>query len=802
MTVSGIRSHKVTKTRDNHYVPQWYQKGFMDERENQLCHLTRREITQPGREIKIVNTKKWHTSAQRFYEVDLYSILFGAEVNDEIERKLFGPIDDNGSKSVRAFLTDEQSQWHHNFEDFFTYLDAQKIRTPKGLDWVKSKYPELTQLQLMIEMQSLRTMHSTLWTEGVRELVSAENSDVKFIISDHPITIYNYACSPNSELCFYPNDPDISLKGSQTIFPLSKNRCLILTNLEYASDPENTNPLEQRTNPTRMRRSMVSTINFINTRKLTAIEVTKINHIIKNRAKVSIASGREEWLYPEKEINCDWADLRQVLLPPSNELYGFGGEMIAKFEDGKIHYQDAFGRTTPPSKLLQKNIDESRLGRNDLCGCGSGRKYKNCCRLIPVDLRTTWSVASIRERNLAFCECITNVLGLNSGKTWVDVRREISNDQIKSIYEFYSILWPRETDIYSLLPKSNDKFRGLYSGILDPRTIFLNALPMASLFDEFLIESPILNPNNVIPELNPINFPEKYKYQALKDFMFMLQLEPYIGLGLINLIPDPSEFDIELMKAMMDMAKDRSRSKKILSAQDVHIHTRLATEDIINSIATMPRDYKIQFLIQELGVDESFAEKAISELEQNAEASPFMMLQKLPTGEEGQFFHFRMGPNYEMALFIAQVTGSILVTDSGTRWKEFMSAQYRNQGIATYPWKDIFEKIKKMPVDVQFLDTFIKSQGLFSTVRNLLKKTDRMILDNNRIYAQLALMAAQAFDCKESLSQMGNSLIFNKLDICTPDGGFYDANVQRLLARSSCLRYDSRVRSVYGLGIE
>lgn len=793
----------MTKTRDNHYVAQWYQKGFMDERENQLCHLTRRQIPLPNGELKIVHTIKWHTSTQRFYEVDLYSILFGTEVNDEIERKVFGPIDDNGSKSVRAFLTNEQSQWHHNFQDFFTYLDAQKIRTPKGLDWVKSNYPELTQQQLMIEMQSLRTIHSTLWTEGVREFVSAEESNVKFIISDHPVTIYNYACSPESELCCYPSDPDISLKGSQTIFPLDKNRCLILTNLEYALDPENVNPLEQRTNPTRMRRSMVSTINFINKRKLTAAEVTRINHIIKSRAKASIAAGREAWLNPENDITCDWADLRDVLLPPSNELDKFGGEIIAGFEDGTTHYQDAFGRTTRPSEFLQKNTDESGLGRNELCGCGSGRKYKNCCRLVPTDLRTTWSTASIRERNLSFCNCIKIVLGLNSGKTWLDVRREISDDQIREIYGFYSALWPRETDIYSLLPKSDGKFRGLYSGPLDPRTIEENALPMASYFDEFLIETPIINPNNIRPEFSPTESPGQYKYQALKDFMFMLKMEPFIGLGLINLIPDPCEFDIELRKAMMEMAKERGKKEEITCEQDFELYFRLATEDLLNSTAMMPKYLRIQLLIKDYGLDEEIAESFINNLEKNAESWPLMLLQNTFEGNKGQFMQFQMAPNHEMALLIAQVTGSIIVTDSGSRWNGFMSAQYRDQGIATYPWNGVFNHLSLIPIDERFLATGMKSQGQFATLRNLLKIADRMVLDNNYDTSQLTLMAAQAFDLTKRLGQVTEPLqIVKKVEISSPDGGFCDANVQRLLARSSCIRYDRKVRAVYGIDIQ
>lgn len=791
----------MTKTRDNHYVPQWHQKGFMDERNHQLCHLTRRKINLPNGELKIANSKKWFTSAQSFYGVDLYSIFFGTEVSDEIERKLFGPIDESGSKAVRAFLTDDHSQWHHNFQDFFTYLDAQKLRTPKGLDWIKSKYPELDQMQLMLEMQSLRTIHCTLWAESVRELVSAEHSDVKFIVSDHPVTIYNHACSPDSGTCDYPNDPDISLKGSQTIFPLDKNRCLILTNLEYAQAPDNTRPLEQRTNATRMRRSMVNTQEFINTRSLTADEVTSINYIIKSRAKTSVAAGREEWLYPENDVTCDWAAIRYVLLPPSDELYRFGGEIYAGFEDGTVHYQDALGRTTPPNEYLNKSINETGLGRNDFCGCGSGRKYKNCCLSIPVDLRTAWDVVSIRERNLAMCNCIGEVLGLNNGKTWLDVRKELSEDQIRKIYEFYSTLWPRETDIYSLLPKSDGKFRGLYSGPLDVRVIGVNALPIASIFDEFLVGTPMTNPNNIKPEFSPIKSPGNYKYQALKEFLFMLQMEPFIGLGLVNLIPDPSEFDMPLKIAMMEMAKGRRQEKKPLCEQDVRIHCRLATEDLLNSTALMPRDMRIQMLISEYGVDEAAAARAIDELDRSSITSPLVMLQQLTTGQGGQFIQFRMEPNYEMALLIAQVTGSVLVTDSGSRWQQFMSAQHRNQGIANYPWDEAFRHLNAIPLDEQFLETFFKSQGLFATTRNHLKKADRMVLNNNSDPVRLTKLADEAVGITKHLGSVTEPLRLTNMKVLSPDGGFYDANVQRLLVRSSCLRYDHRVRSVYGIGL-
>lgn len=91
----------MSKTRDNHYVPQWHQKGFFSERENELCHLKEKSIVLPNGDIKIIPpSKKWQTPTQRFYQKDLYTTFFGDEINDEIEKKLFGYIDDNGSELV------------------------------------------------------------------------------------------------------------------------------------------------------------------------------------------------------------------------------------------------------------------------------------------------------------------------------------------------------------------------------------------------------------------------------------------------------------------------------------------------------------------------------------------------------------------------------------------------------------------------------------------------------------------------------------------------------------------------------
>lgn len=92
---------------------------------------------------------------------------------------------------------------------------------------------------------------------------------------------------------------------------------------------------------------------------------------------------------------------------------------------------------------------------------------------------------------------------------------------------------------------------------------------------------------------------------------------------------------------------------------------------------------------------EHVAAQLIDTLEANAETSPFTMLQPIQPGGGGQLMQFSMAPNYEMALVTAQVTGSVIVTDSEYRWIEIQAAQHRHMGIVNYPWNDVYRQISR-----------------------------------------------------------------------------------------------------------
>ncbi len=62
----------------------------------------------------------------------------------------------------------------------------------------------------LIELQRMQDLYCATWTECVWQIADASQSQTKFIISDHPVTVYNRACPHLSKYCSGANDPDIT----------------------------------------------------------------------------------------------------------------------------------------------------------------------------------------------------------------------------------------------------------------------------------------------------------------------------------------------------------------------------------------------------------------------------------------------------------------------------------------------------------------------------------------------------------------------------------------------------------------
>ncbi|MBO9499538.1 MAG: DUF4238 domain-containing protein [Novosphingobium sp.] len=789
----------MSQTRDNHYVPQWYQRQFIEPGGNKLAYLDKeplRRTLQDGRTI--VGRSVFDAPTSRcFFQTDLYSTFFGSSVNDEIERRLFGDMDARGSEAVRAFVGMDESAWHQHFQTLFEYINIQKIRTPKGLDWLRAQYPALSQNELMREMQGIRNLHCTIWTEGVREIVSAEDADVKFLISDHPVTIYNHALPQGAPACAYPNDPSIALKASQTVFPLSRDFCLILTNLEYAKNPA-CPPLEKRTFARNFRNSMVSTVDFIRTRKLASAEVAQINHILKTRAHRYVAAGREEWLYPETQVKAPWAKLRKTLLPPDNELWRFGGEIFAEFDDGRVYYQDEFGRTDPAHEFLLKPPFDRPLKPNEACGCGSARPYRICCSGRPVALRPSWNELSIRERNLALHRGVMDILGFNDGEDWGAVRMSLTREQIRRVYALYRALWPLETDLLKLLPKPDGRPRAVYTGSIHPETFNEFAAGAALYFGELIVEHPFIHAGTVAERFNPIEHPERYHLEFIKSVVFFVNIMPMVDVGMVNLVPNPCTFDTHLRDQMMHMAQERYTGLVPDISQEPRLE-QLARTELRRHIMMWPREALIAHLREDLpDLDEEGIESMLQSIAKFREADPLVALVDgiFEGGKEGgQLQLTNLVPNFEIAMYLAQATGAAIVTDSTFRWREMRAALRPRFSPAVANLRALAGAVSSreflFPNDSIELAKLYLEGGL-SAYPALMRDAFQYLarLPKNGVKPNWETHAKARFErehgaAQTMLSKRGLAGVAGKISCAFPANGIQDNTVNRLLLMSS-----------------
>ncbi len=790
--------YEMSESRNNHYVPCWHQRAFCEPGRKTLAYLDlapKRHALANGEE-RIENSRFDNPPKRCFVQRDLYSTFFGATVNDEIERELFGAIDNEGPPAVQAFIAEDPEGWREHFETLFSLLDMQNLRTPKGLDWLKDQYPSLSQNDLMMEMQGIQAMNCTIWSEAVREIVSAEDADVKFLLTDHPVTAYNSAISPGDALCAYPDEPSIALKGTQTLFPLDRDHCLILTNLEYAKDAA-ADPLQKRTFARNFRQTWVRSDALIRSRKLTNDEVIQVNAILKARARRYIAAGRAEWLHPERETSADWRSLGEVLRPPEDGLFHFGGELIVGFEDGTHHFQDEFGRSQKPFDALQK-IPPERPRDKDACACGAPRTYAECCKARPAHRRPSWTELSIRERNIGVYRATMHIVGVDQGKTWDEVRRDLTDGQISELYGVFAAFWPLETDLLSLLPKPDGRPRAVYTGTLHPALINEFALGASLYFGELLIQHPFIHAGAIKKAYSPTEKPQLYRQEVLKAVLMLSTLFPLVDCGFVNLIPDPCSFDPHLGVQMFKMAKDRGAGLGVSPKDDARAYA-VMREDMRRSLMLMPRKALERRLPKQTpGLEDMSADEILDALEARRQADPLSTLQpdSLGGGEDGgQFTLTRLQPNFEMAMYLAQATGAGIVTDSPFRWAEIKRALLRR-------WSTPHGGAPALARAIE-AETFVFPQeeldavrlglngdlaaypplfgGAFGYLRN---RTVRGAKPNfeTQLAARFGRVHAEA---QARLRKAGFELAEGKLSVAMPAEGIIDNTVNRLLLMSS-----------------
>lgn len=290
----------------NHYVPQWYQRRFFEPGAGRTTFfyldMKPDAIRLPCGKSKLKKSIYIQGPLQCFKEDNLYTLHFGNEASDIIEKAFFGGIDKTGEKAV-PFFTDYSMRdgVHEAYKGMMDYIAAQLFRTPKGLNLLKVLANTKDHQQTLIALEGNWQLFQTIWMEGVWEVFNCKTSPTKFIISDSPVTTYNNDVFPGSHEVKKFGSALFERIGTRTLFPLGREHCLCITNLQYVRNPK-VNPLQMRENPRYFGQGMFDLRKVQRGREIDEAEVLAINHVLKTHATRYVAATNEEWLYPERQL--------------------------------------------------------------------------------------------------------------------------------------------------------------------------------------------------------------------------------------------------------------------------------------------------------------------------------------------------------------------------------------------------------------------------------------------------------------------------------------------------------------------
>ncbi|MGX9700548.1 hypothetical protein ACWYXK_26630 [Janthinobacterium lividum] len=313
---------------------------------------------------------------------------------------------------------------------------------------------------------------------------------------------------------------------------------------------------------------------------------------------------------------------------------------------------------------------------------------------------------SIRERNLTLVRGISRILGLDEEETtWLDVRRNLSDDQVRQVHELYAALWPTDTQLIDLLPRPQCKrSRALYLGMVDARTLATKVTSMLAYVDELILVHPFANANSIREEFSPLHNPAKYRPQTLRSVFMLMVLEPAIRAGRIHLVPDPLDYDAGFRDEIKAITGRLDEEVK-LGPIDEALSRTFMRDEMMRAVKRLPpaeiKAYIKQHLLEDLEpLTETDIDSVVESWKQEIEEDPLALLHPLGSSDAGGELHLLKGFARETGLFVATLTGSIVYTDSDTQWARL----HDTDGVRHYGQDptagDVVRSLDNLPIEV------------------------------------------------------------------------------------------------------
>ncbi len=357
-----------------------------------------------------------------------------------------------------------------------------------------------------------------------------------------------------------------------------------------------------------------------------------------------------------------------------------------------------------------------KVDKNDPCLCGNVKKYKHCC-LNNVDWnkiienREDWiPYLSIRGRNILFYEKIAEALQLDRDDKTISIgeyKKAFTAEAVKKIHEALIEVWPINTNISNVLNKTSCDISGLYIGDYGIEYLYKGIVRHSMYANKILIVDPFVYPYSIKDEYNPILNPEQYRTQTLRNVNLWTTLIPWVKAGIVELIRPPNNFDPQLHRnSLIKQRKKFSESKELqeaLKKSTSKLGERYTEQEkfrdlILSTPNAFLEKYYKKFNLDKKGIT---FKQFITDIEEMREADPDF-LEPFKVGEESSEIHvFSTGLNYDIAKLTAEHTGSYLVTDLSSKWKE-IELDRENHSAENNVWAPLAKAFQEL--ELKFLN--------------------------------------------------------------------------------------------------
>jgi len=406
-----------------------------------------------------------------------------------------------------------------------------------------------------------------------------------------------------------------------------------------------------------------------------------------------------------------------------------------------------------------------KIKRNDICPCGSGKKYKYCCEgkvdwnQIIEEKKDRTPYLSIRGRNMLFIDKIAEALQLDSvtpSTSPQELKAAYTPEAVKRIHEALIDIWPLNMDIQSVLQGASTDVSGLYVGEYRPENILKGLVRHSIYANKMVVVDPFVYPYSVRDEYNPVLMPEQYRMQTLRNVNFWFLLAPWIEAGILEIIRTPDDFDRKLkwdsLKRQHKKFEENKKLRKALEeSTSKFVDSKQMEEEMYRQlILPAPNEY-LEKLFQDLdlGKEGLTFEEFIASIEKKREEDPYFLETVKPGKNISQLLIFSSGASYDIAKLTANLTGSYLVTDIYSRWKE-IEVDRESQNAESREWSPFAKAFQSLKL--KFLNNLDLEHAL------ILRKEKR--LEHLRVFLRKVWKSACTV---EPISEINANLLADEL---------------------------------------